>query len=202
MLDHSRVLSIVGSVGDIETLQIGQSEALQWAEPEDMPNARDDERPELIDLYTRRYPTHQLILPFNAEGFDWLVQALRDEVLPILHFAFGSNSEVVGRLSEANVQFDVLGYLATERAILRERDGRKVVDVREILPDVARVPSNWPANNLPVETPELATDPDFLVEVAPAESANALHTERVRRKGVPPRRNLLQAVVDFILGRE
>jgi hypothetical protein len=201
--NHARILNIVGSVGDTETLQMAQSETLNWPEADDMPDSMPaDERPELIDTYTRRYPTHQLMLPFNAEGFGWLVQALRDDVLPILHFAFGSNSEVVGRLNEANVQFDVLGYLATERATLRERETRKVVDVREILPDVARVPSNWPSNNLPAETPDLATDPDFLVEVAPADSANALHTERVRRKGVPPRRSLLQAVVDFILGRE
>lgn len=205
--NHAALLNTLDA--EIEEIEIHTPEARAWTDDFTITETPfQPDTPEIVADYAKHYAEYQLVLPFGAQGFGWLSQVVAHPNMPLAHFAFGTNPDVVGRLREAGIDFDILGYLNVSEADLKQRPAPKVVDVREILPKAATVPSNWPATPLPVDPPDIATEPDFLdeaeVEIAPSHSTNAINTERERRREMyrPRRRPLLRVLVDWLLGKD
>jgi len=211
---QAALLDVGSTIGDIETLERQTSEAFEWSPPaessepmepdgiadldENVSGADETSETDLIDVLAERYPTDWLLLPFDDGGLMLLLAALSDERLPILHFAFGSHPDLVGQLKQSGVTFDVVGYASVNEPTFRPREARKAVDVREILPDEANIPSNWPVS--PLVTPE----PSDLADgrTAPVQSDEAIppiYEERTRRRR--RKRSLLRKLFDALLGR-
>ncbi len=217
---QATLLDVSGQVGDVETLERQVSEAHEWTpeapdeddtgEPDDRAEAEGDEdatveaqhddaatgEADLIDALAERYATDWLLLPFDNDGRALLLEALDDARLPILHFAFGSHPDLVGQLKTSGITFDVVGYASAAAPEFRPREARKAIDVREILPDEANIPSNWPPSPLvepePTELADGRTAPISAGDVTP------IYEERIRRRR---KRSLLQKLIDALLGR-
>ena len=220
---QATLLNVSEAMGDVETLERQTSDTFEWSPPlagdhsdevgdapdfpadngdnneSDVSDESDDTTEhDLADALAQRYPTDWLLFPFNDEGRALLLTALSDERLPILHFAFGSHPDLVAKLKESGITFDVVGYGGVEEPEFRPRESRKAIDVREILPDEASVPSNWPAS--PLVQPEPADLADG--RTAPVQSGEPIppiYEERVRRRR--RQRGLLRRLLDALLGR-
>lgn len=204
------LLDISGQAGDVETLERQVSDEAEWTpeteeDDEDETDAASDfdgeqsDAPTPVDQLAARYATDWLLLPFSDEGRELLWEALSDERLPILHFAFGSNAEVVAQLKQSGVAFDVVAYSAVNAPTLRPRDAVKAVDVREILPPEAATPTQFvPSSHI---APEPADRADG--RTAPAQPDEPLTPERERydRQRTRRKRGLLRKLLDVLFGR-
>ncbi len=194
---HSEMLDITGDA-DVEALEIRSSDEREWlpqiaADSETA--APEGEPPEIVQMFVERYRDERLVVPFSDEGRELLAAALAHDHLPALYFAFGTNRDVVARLGEAGIEFDVLGYFGTAEPELKRRNAPRVIDVREILPDEAAVPSNFAATMLSPEPP------DALRELGDdTEALEPIREERDRRRQ-RRQRSLVRALVDWLLGR-
>jgi hypothetical protein len=200
------LLDISGQAGDIETLERQVSAETEWVpepdddEPEDEPDfdAEQSDGPTPVDQLAARYANDWLLMPFNDEGRELLWEALSDERLPILHFAFGSNSDVVAQLKQSGIAFDIVAYAGVTQPVLRPRDAMKAVDVREILPPEAATPTNFvPSPHVPPEPSDLADG-----RTAPTKPGEPLTPEAERRERQHPRRkrSLLRKLLDALFG--
>lgn len=208
--DQATLLNVSATAGDIEALERQTSDTFEWSPPvSDEPdetgdslnqsaNADESHESDLTDALAERYPTDWLLLPFSDEGRALLLSALDDERLPLLHFAFGSHPDLVAKLKESGIIFDVVGYASVNEPEFRPREGLKAIDVREILPDEATIPSNWQASPIvPPEPTDLADG-----RTAPVQSGEPIlpiYEERTRRRR--RKRTLLRRLLDALLGR-
>lgn len=201
------LLDISGKAGDLETLERQVSAEVEWI-PEVDEDEADDEadfdgeqsvEPTLVDQFAARYATDWLLLPFSDNGLELLWEALSDERLPILHFAFGSNRDVVAQLKQSGVAFDVVAYTGVHEPVFRPRDAVKAVDVREILPPEATTPTQF------TPSPHVAPEPTDRADgrTAAAKTGEPLTPEVERRGRQRPRRkrSLLRKLLDALLGR-
>lgn len=203
------LLAVAEEAGDVETLERTTSEVYEWtpepvdadeqdAEPDESNESASDDT---VDRLAERYATDWLLLPFDDGGRATLVAALSDDRLPILHFAFGGNAEVVAQFKQSGIMFDVVGYATASAPEFRPRDHVKAVDVREILPDAAAdEPTHFPPPDTVI--PETAEP----VEAAGGTSAFGepvlpIYEERQRQQRRRRKRSLLRRLVDVLLGR-
>ncbi len=105
------------------------SEALSGvraSDPDPQPDLQDDEtNPQgaddlLIDIGTR-LADDQLVLTFDEDGRRLLIQALERATAQPLRFAFGTNNEVISRLAEWGIDFDMIGIFSATEASFRPR---------------------------------------------------------------------------------
>ncbi len=107
---------------------------------------------EANDLFvgvTLRLTDEQLVLPFTSDGREMLIEALTRMTSKPLLFAFGTNGDVIGRLAEAGINFDIVGLFGATEPLFRARTARQ----REA-PKVAA-----PAAPPPLIEPEPITPP-------------------------------------------
>lgn len=206
----SDLLDVAGTLGDINTLERAVSETHDWA-PEVEPVTGDDAPPDapletdaeasdsLVDELAERHIRDWLLLPFDPAGRDVLRKALADPRLPILHFAFGGNPDVVAQFKSSGVRFDIVGYASVEAPEFRPRDTMKAVDVREILPDAAAEPTQFRGSDAVPPLPDDLAD-GRTAEVKSGEPVAPIFEERqrVRKRR---KRGLLRKIVDALLGR-
>ena len=212
---QAETLNVSAQVGDIDALEINQSREHIWAlEPGDEqeaegaePDGTDaNERAEansLLDEFIRRYPAEWLALPVTNDSRAFLIEALSDQRLPILHFAFGSNADVTAELAQTGIAFDLAACFNIAEPVFRRRSSVKAVTVPEVLskqpqPDKATFEPDIIAPE-PQEQRATASDGATpAVEPLQRTSEPIYEHRQSRRKR---RRGLLRALVDLLLRR-
>lgn len=212
IIGASALLDVAATVGDIEVLERQTSPVLMWTPDADEPNdesddtdaddddaALEEDADTITDALAQRYGTDWLLLPFNDFGRGLLLDALSDKRLPILHFAFGSNPNVIAQFKQSGITFDVIGFATVDAPEFRPRDAEKAIDAREILPEAAAGPTNFaPTDAVPPMPDDLAEG--RTASVSSGEPIMPIYEERVRKRR-RRRRSLLQRIVDVLLGR-
>jgi hypothetical protein len=159
------VLAVARDIDDIETQGIETSPELNWPDiqAEEAQTTADDE---LINTFVARLAEDRLFVPFTQDGRALLISALSDPRLRTSFFAFGTNSHVLARLNQADIDVDMVSYFNTTVPSLRNRQTNEITS--ELTDFVGKLPPR-PPGQMPVEV-----DPDY-----PTES---LHTPRELRE--------------------
>jgi hypothetical protein len=152
------ILNIIDQVADIETAAVQQSGEFDWpdVQAEEAQTQADDE---LINEFLARLDEDRLFVPFTQDGRALLISALSDPRLRTAYFAFGTNSDVLGRLNQADIQVDIVSYFNTTLPSLRNRQTNEITS--ELTDFVGKLPPR-PAGRIPVEA-----DPDYPTEILP-----------------------------------
>lgn len=139
---QAEALHIVGGVGDIELYAPTISASYEL--PEHTAEIAVPDAVYLDDFVARRLED-QLIVPFTAGGLILLSGALAERrFLSPLHFAFGTNRDVIAAFADAGINFDVIGLFNAEGAAFRSREtGEKTGEVT--VPVVESEPETHPA---------------------------------------------------------
>ncbi|MBZ0297433.1 MAG: hypothetical protein K8L99_33045 [Anaerolineae bacterium] len=138
---QDELLAISRIIDDIETQTVEESRDYPW------PNVQAAEvtegaADELISEFIVRLGEDRLFIPFDEDGRETLIAALSDSRFPTLHFAFGTNSDVLTRLSSAGITVDIVSYFNTTTPSLRDRQTNEITS--EISNYVSRKPRPLP----------------------------------------------------------
>ena len=153
------VLNITASVKDIEAASVQSSAEQEWpdVQAEEAQVPADDE---LINEFLGRLTEDRLFVPFTQDGRALLISALSDPRLRTAYFAFGTNSDVLARLTQASIDVDIVSYFNTTIPSLRSRQTNEITS--ELSDFVGKLPSR-PGGRIKVEA-----DPDYPTEVLPS----------------------------------
>ncbi len=153
---QDEVLAIAAEVPDIEALTITDSVERNWpdVQAEEATLSADDE---LINEFVGRLAEDRLFVPFTQDGRALLISALSDPRLRTAYFAFGTNSNVIARLNDDEIDVDIVSYFNTEVPSLRNRETQEITS--ELSDFVSRLPARPPAHQSAAET---TSDPDLL----------------------------------------
>ena len=152
------VLAVTVAVDDIETLIVEQSAEHDWPDV-DAEALQTPANDGLIDAFVARLQDDRLFLPFTLGGRHLLLSVLADPRLNTAYFAFGTNAQALSRLSQAEINVDMVSYFNTVRPGLRNRVTNALTS------DLAEFEDSWPAP--PDEQVEIETDPDYPTEILP-----------------------------------
>ena len=143
---QNEVLSIAAGIADVEILTMTESDEQDWpdVQAEEATGSADDE---LINEFVGRLAEDRLFVPFTQDGRVMLISALSDPRLRTAYFAFGTNSEVVARLNQAEIDVDIVSYFSTEIPSLRNRATNEITS--ELTDYVSRLPAR-PASSQPL----------------------------------------------------
>jgi hypothetical protein len=135
---HDDVLAIAAHVPDVEALTLTESGEHDWPDmqAEEATVSADDE---LINEFVGRLAEDRLFVPFTQDGRALLISALSDPRLRTAYFAFGTNSHVIARLNEADVDVDIVSYFITDVPSLRNRQSNEITS--ELADFVSRLPA-------------------------------------------------------------
>ncbi|MBZ0299000.1 MAG: hypothetical protein K8J31_04630, partial [Anaerolineae bacterium] len=152
------VLNISHRILDLETMNVQQSEELDWpdVQAEEVQTPADDE---LIDAFLARLDEDRLFVPFTQDGRALLISALSDPRLRSAYFAFGTNSDVLNRFNQADIHVDIVSYFNTTVPSLRSRETNEITS--ELTDFVGKLPPR-PSERIPA-----AVDPDYPTEILP-----------------------------------
>lgn len=153
------ILNVTGTVQDIEAAAIQTSSEKEWpdVQAEEAQIPADDE---LINEFLSRLTEDRLFVPFTQDGRALLISALSDPRLRTAYFAFGTNSEVLARLTQASIDVDIVSYFNTTVPSLRSRQTNEITS--ELTDFVGKLPPR-PGGRITVEA-----DPDYPTEVLPS----------------------------------
>lgn len=144
------LLAVSQTIADIEAQTVEESAEYPWpnVQATDMAGAAADE---LVNAFVARLSDDRLFIPFDEDGRDMLITALSDSRFPTLYFAFGTNSDVIARLNQAEIDVDIVSYFNTTAPSLRNRQTNDITS--ELSSYVRRAPPRRPS------APEADTPP-------------------------------------------
>lgn len=213
---QAELLNIVAQAGDVETLEVSRSAEHVWqgetadepddATPENSATSVDDAPTHdpadgLLEDFIRRYPSDWLALPATDDSRAFLLAALSDERLPLLHFAFGANADVTAELARTGVAFDLAAYFNISESAFRPRVAVKAIS--RMGESIAVQPPDEPTSEPVLQpiTPQAQSAPAASPALTPTDAAGEpIHKYR-RRRRARRRRGVLGALVDLLLGR-
>jgi hypothetical protein len=138
---QAEALNIAGGVGDIEAFAPVISASYELPEHSAEIVVPD---PAYLDEFVARRAEDRLIVPFNAGGLILMTGALAERrFLSPLHFAFGTNRDVIAAFADAGISFDIVGLFNADGAGFRSREtGEKTGEVA--VPAVESEPESEP----------------------------------------------------------
>ena len=145
------LLAISAGIADIEAQTVEQSGEYPWPDVR-AAEASEGAADELVNTFVARLSDDRLFLPFDENGRMLLITALSDTRFPALHFAFGTNADVLARLGAADIQVDIVSYFNTTSPSLRSRKTNEITS--EVTGYTPR-----PAEEAPPESPPAVRPP-------------------------------------------
>ncbi len=122
---QQELLNISATVADIESATMQNSPEHPWPDVQAM-EATGAAADELVNTFVARLNEDRLFIPFDEDGRAMLITALSDSRLPALYFAFGTNSDVLNRLHQAEIAVDIVSYFNTTTPSLRSRETNEI----------------------------------------------------------------------------
>jgi hypothetical protein len=154
---------IAAAAPDLETLAAQESDEYAWPDMQAV-EAVIGAADELVNTFVARLAEDRLFVPFDDDGRALLAAALSDSRFPPLYFAFGTNSDVIARLNQAEIDVDIVSYFNTTIPSLRSRQTNEITS--ELADYISRAPRRPPpapvADNppSPLPTPRQIRDED------------------------------------------
>lgn len=187
------LLAVSHNISDIETQVSEESADYPWPDVQ-APDDHEGAAEALVNEFVARLGDDRLFIPFDEDGRDILIAALSDPRFPALHFAFGTNSDVLAHLNSAGITVDIVSYFNTTAPSLRSRQTNEVTseikDYSRRTPRKSSAPSpDEPPMDLPTPRQRKATpahradQPDPLAQYDASES-NMLTPRQMARQQV------------------
>jgi hypothetical protein len=151
---QDELLAVAAAAPDLETLAAQESDEYAWPDMQAV-EAVIGAADELVNTFVARLAEDRLFVPFDDDGRALLAAALSDSRFPPLYFAFGTNSDVIARLNQAEIDVDIVSYFNTTIPSLRSRQTNEITS--ELADYISRAPRRPPpapvADNPPSSLP-------------------------------------------------
>jgi hypothetical protein len=189
---QAEALNIAESAGDLETLTPVVSAAYELPEHTAEIAIHDAA---YLDAFVARRAQDRLFVPFTAGGLALMTAALAERrFLSPLHFAFGTNSDVIRAFADVGISFDVIGLFNAEGAAFRSREtGEKTGEVAVPMVESEPEPdSAYPLDSISMGPRALPTAPVDLpppggaAEVPESERLLTMREARRRMRALQP----------------